>query len=246
MALNPLAPVTDYQSMLSRVFWFTSAAALGSLCLLRTNVPLIDGVLSDFEPKLGSDPESLIPVPAGMLLPALAVGLLARVFRMHSRVANWLGIRERFEIDVIIAGLARESNVDLAAVSEEQWQAKRYDIMRDAFYRFASSESPQIDPHLIHQALDCWSWFWSGLEATVVFVLCGFVLISFGAYAPGGITILLALALSLGGLPLIRQQCRRYAIAQVKAIVSDGGRAAQVQQAFEGMPQIESPLQKSA
>ena len=28
MPLNPLAPVTDYQSMLNRIFWFTTAAAL--------------------------------------------------------------------------------------------------------------------------------------------------------------------------------------------------------------------------
>ena len=246
MALNPLAPVTDYQSMLSRVFWFTSAATLISVCILRDNVQVIKLWLDGIDLQLANMLGSPLPIPGGTLLPALIVALLARVFRLHGRVANWLGIRERFDIDVIITTLARESNVDLNAVSEDQWQMRRYDIMRDSFYRFASSESPQIDPHLIHQALDCWSWFWSGLEATLVFVLCGFTLISFSSFAPGAITILVALALSLGGLPLIWRQCRRYAIAQVKAIVADEGRAAQVRQTFEGLPRLKSPLRKSA
>lgn len=251
MALNPLAPVTDYQSMLSRVFWFTTAATLLAIGILRANVIPINDALHAIDLELGAssgdnNSANPLPIPGGTLLPALAVGLLARIFRLHGRIAHWLGIRERFEIDVIVTGLARASEVDVDAVAEQQWQSRRYEVMRNAFYRFASSESPQIDPHLIHQALDCWSWFWSGLEATAVLVLAGFTLIAFGAHAPGGITIFLTLTLAFGGLPLIRQQCRRYAIAQVKAIVADPQRASQVREVFAGLPMLEIRHKKSA
>jgi hypothetical protein len=57
MPLNPLAPVTDYQTMLNRIAWFTTAAALGAIWLLRLNVAAIEAQLSkiDFALQFGGD-----------------------------------------------------------------------------------------------------------------------------------------------------------------------------------------------
>lgn len=246
MAVSPLAPVTDYQSMLSRVFWFTSVAALGAIWLLRDNVPIINGHLQSIDLELETASGNLLPIPGGTLLPALVIGLSARVFRLHGHLAHWLGVRERFDIDVIIAALAEQSNVDVPAVSDDEWLARRHSIMQQAFYRFASSRSPGIDPHLIHQALDSWSWFWIGMEATLVFVLAGMGLIAFHAYAVGGATIGCTLALAAIGLPLVRLQCKRFALAQVRAILADPSRAAIVRQTFEGLPQLQQSYRRSA
>lgn len=247
MALSPLAPVTDYQSMLSRVFWFTSAAALGAVWLLRANVPVVDQSLGQVDALLRTaSGGELLPIPGGTLLPALAVGLLTRVFRLHGHLAHLLGVRERFDIEVIIDALARECDVDVDCVSDDQWIARRQEIMRQAFYRFANSKSPEIDPHLIHQALDSWSWFWIGLEATVVFVATGLGLIAFSAYYEGGMTIGIALAAAAVGLPMVRLQCKRFALAQVRAILSDPARVALVRQALDGLPTIASRLRRSA
>ena len=87
--------------------------------------------------------------------------------------------------------------------------------------RFASGNSPQIDGHLIHQALDLWSWFWTGLQTSLVFIVTGLILIATQNYQPGAITLIATLILSAIGLPAIRQSCKRYAIAQVKAIMAD-------------------------
>ena len=246
MPLNPIAPVTDYQSMLNRIFWFTFAAVLGALYLVRSNVPSIDAALDriDFDLEAGSG--NILPIPGGYLFPALAVGLVTRVFRVHGHIAHLLGIRERFEIDVIIAALARESGVAVKPVSDAEWIARRHDIMRQAFYRFANSKSSEIDAHLIHQALDSWSWFWIGLESTLVFVLTGLVLISMNEYTVGGVVIAGALLLAIVGLPLVRYQCKRFAVAQVKAIVSDPARAAIVRQAFDWLPPACNSLKRSA
>src|SRR6186997_2351432 len=99
MSRNPLAPVTDYQSMLNRIFWFTSAAAMAAIWLLRVNVPALDAQLSqvDFAVALGGGKP--LPTPAGTLLPALAIGIATRVFRLHARLSDWLGIRETFDIE---------------------------------------------------------------------------------------------------------------------------------------------------
>ncbi len=94
------------------------------------------------------------------------------------------------------------------------------------------SSRPQIDPQLIQQALDAWSWLWIGIEATLGFTLTGLGLVAGGLYEAGLLTIggtLFAAAISL---PTLRSQCRRYAIAQVRAILADPLRAATVRAAF--------------
>jgi hypothetical protein len=232
MALNPLSPVVDYQSMLNRIFWFTSAAALGAVSLLRSHVPAIDAALEQIDLQVATAAGNTMQIPGGYLLPALLVGLFARVFRMHGHIADWLEIRERFDIDVIIKALAREAGVDVERVPDELWIHHRHDIMRQAFYRFAGTKSPQIDEHLVHQALDSWSWFWIGVEATLIFLLTGMALVALGINV-GLLTVAAALTIASIGLPAIRQQCKRYALAEVKAIVSDSARAALIRQAFE-------------
>jgi hypothetical protein len=235
MSFNPLAPVTDYQSMLNRIYWFTSAAALGAVWLLRSQLPALDEVLGRVDFELQTSAGKLLPVPGGYLLPALGVGMFARVFRVSSHLGHWLGIRERFEIEVILAEFARRLGLDGSTIPDERWLEQRYDLMRKAFYRFASSQSPQIDVHLVHQALDLWSWFWIGLETAVVFVASGFVLIASHHYQVGTTTLAAALLLASLCLPLIRSQCRSYAIAQVRAILADAQRAAEVRQAFDSL-----------
>lgn len=246
MPLNPLAPVTDYQSMLNRIFWFTSAAALGAVWLLRSQVPALDAILGQIDMEVQTSAGKMLPVPGGYLLPALVMGLAGRVFRIHSHLGHWLGIRERFDVDVILTELARRVGVHMDQVSDNQWLSHRHDLMRQTFYRFASSNSPQIDLHLIHQALDLWSWFWIGLEATFVFVLTGLALVAMNARDTGFMTVGGVLVLAAVGLPAIRQQCKRYAIAQVKAILSDPLRAAQIRQAFEELEAVVVPMKRSA
>jgi len=232
MSLSPLAPVTDYQSMLNRVFWFTSAAALGATALLRANIPALEAGLSHIDFKLEFGDDNILPVPGSYLLPAVAVGLAARVFRLHGRLAEWLGIRERFDIDIIIHELARRVGVDLQDMPDETLAEHRHTLMRHGFYAFVSGREPQVDEQLIQRALDSWSWFWSGIEATVVFVTTGFVLIATGVSQSGFTTIVATLGLAAVALPAIRTECRRYAMAQVREIVADPTRAAKVREAF--------------
>jgi hypothetical protein len=232
MSLNPLAPVVDYQSMLNRIFWFTSAAALVAIWMLRIYIPGLDGLLKeiDFTVAIGGD--KILPMPGGYLLPALAVGILTRIFHLHARISDWLGIRECFDIEVIIRELAAQLAIDISPLTDEQLTNHRHDIMRRSFYSFVSGARPQIDPQLIQQALDAWSWFWVGVEASIVFVVCGLALIAGAAYETGLQTIGVTLLLAAVGLPTMRGQCKRYAIAQVRAILVDPARTLAVRSVF--------------
>jgi hypothetical protein len=100
--------------------------------------------------------------------------------------------------------------------------------MRKAFYPYVSGSQPQVDQQLILQALDAWSWFWVGVEGTLLFAVAGFGLIALHAYGAGAAVLGAALVVATIGLPAIRNQCKRYAVAQVRAILADRGRAAAV------------------
>src|SRR6476620_8217824 len=65
MSFNPLAPVTDYQSMLNRIFWFVTGSALVAVWMSRLNNAALGAWLRqvDFNLELGGD--KWLPVPGG-------------------------------------------------------------------------------------------------------------------------------------------------------------------------------------
>ncbi len=219
--------------MLNRIFWFTSTVALVAIWLLRVHIPWLDARLHEIDFTVEFAGNKVLPMPGGYLFPALAVGLLARIYRLHGRISNWLGIRESFDIDVIIREMARQLKIDSSSFSRKQLIADRHSIMRKAFYPFVSGPNPRIDVQLIHQALDAWSWFWIGIEATFVFIVTGFGLIAGGVYDFGILAISGTIVAAALALPPLRNQCRRFAIAQVRAIVADPARAAAVRESLK-------------
>jgi hypothetical protein len=232
MSFNPLTPVTDYQSMLNRIFWFTTASSLAAIWTVRLFVPALDDVFGKIDPALRMDGAKALPIAGSYLLPALAIGMVTRVFRLHARVSDWLGIRETFDVEVILAEFAHRLAIDLEPVGDDGLRRARHSVMRKAFYPYVSGPQPAIDQQLIHQALDAWSWFWVGVEATLVFILASFALIACHAYQIGFQLLAAATAVAILGLPALRTQCKRYAIAQVRAILADTHRASTARDAF--------------
>ena len=232
MSLHPLTPITNYQAMLNRIFWFTTASALVAVWMLRLHLPALDAELSRIDFALALRGGAVLPTPGGYLLPALAIGLAARIFRLHARISDCLGIRECFDLEVIIGGMAQQLSIDLESVERERLQKARHDIMRKSFYPYVSASNPQIDPQLILQALDAWSWFWIGVEAAMIFTLTALGLFAGAQYATGFQTLVAALCFAHFGLPLLRAQCQRYATAQVRAILSDPARTSVVNASF--------------
>ncbi|HYO25022.1 MAG TPA: hypothetical protein VEQ85_08730 [Lacipirellulaceae bacterium] len=231
--LNPLAPVIDYQSMLNRIFWFTTASALGAIWLLRAQVAAVDAALSQIDFAVGWQGQQLVPAPGGSLLPALAIGMAARIFRLHARIADFLGLREIFDIEVIIQSLADKLDVSLEPLGEEPLRQARHALMRKAFYPYVGGPQQAVDDVLVQQALDAWSWLWVAVEAIPVWTCASFCLLAAGATRVGFETLGAAMLVALLGLPALRSQCKRYAIAQVRAIVADPARAAAVRRAFD-------------
>ncbi len=229
---NPLSSVTDYQTMLNRIFWFVAGAALVAISLLRAQVPAIDQGLRAIDLSVAIGGEQPLPVPAGSLLPALVLGLVCRMVRPHARLSDWLGIRERFDIDVVLHELASRVRVDLSLIGDERLAERRRALMRQTFYRYVSGHPVAIDPQLVHQALDSWSWFWITMETATLFVGTSLLMVACGAHEPGIRALLVTLVVAAGALPTLRAKCRRLAIAQVRAILSDDRRREEVRAAL--------------
>ena len=230
--LNPLAPVTDYQSMLNRIFWFTSASALVVIWMLRPHTPALDDLLRQIDVQVELGIDKTLPVPGGFLLPALAIGMMTRIFRLHAVLSDWLGIRETFDISVIMQEFAAALDLDVSGLTYDMLQENRNPMMRTMFYSFVSGSRPSIDEKLIHQALEAWSWFWVGVEVTLVFAVGGLALVASGATTLGLEVLAGIIVFAAFVLPAMRRQCVRYAIAQVRAIVDDPTRAETVRQVF--------------
>ncbi len=239
MPFNPLAPVTDYQSMLNRIFWFTTASAFAAVWLLRVQVPALDAALSriDFAATLIGGKTA--PTLGGCLLPALVVGIATRVFGLHERISDWLEIREDFDVGVIIAELADRAGVDLISVEQRELRRARHGLMREAFYPFVGGPQPAVDPHLIQQALDAWSWCWIGVVTTALFIVTGLALVACGVTVTGLQVVGWTLIAAVICLPAVYGQCRRYAVAQVRAIVDDPARRDVVRAAFEELTGVQ-------
>lgn len=164
-------------------FWVTYIATF----ILR-GIPSIDQALHDLETygKLGTLVESsqiLNFNPAGFVI-AVAFALSSHLFQLHDRLSDAFGIRRNFDHDSILIPLATLVGAHLTDAQIEKLRNQRHSLMRQVFYKYASSsaQAPLVDRHDIEHALAAWSWFWILLEATVVLCLSGITAGFFGAF----------------------------------------------------------------
>ncbi len=92
---------------------------------------------------------------------ALLVALASHIVQLHDRVSDVLGIRRRFDVNKILVPLAMLVGLKLTPDQIRIVRSKRDSLMREVFYRYASSgaENPLVDKHDIQHALAAWSWF---------------------------------------------------------------------------------------
>jgi hypothetical protein len=167
---------------------------------------------------------------------ALAVALLTRAARLHDRISDVLGIRKRFDQKHILFPLATLVGQTLTPLQREAVIANQNDLMRDLFYRYASSrtETPLVDKHEIEHALDSWSWFWVWIEAAVFFAIAGIVAHLFHAHRLGARFLIVA-AIFVGFAVIQFPRLGRYAKIEISAIAADSTAARDVRARFNAL-----------
>lgn len=226
--LNPLAEVTDYHTMLNRIFWFTTASAVIATVLFRRFFPDVDAILTylDFRIEYYG-----MKIPLGYVIPGLLVGIVARTVHLHDRISDVLGIRKRFDVKFILVPLAIGAGIRQKDINLGMVEASRDELMDSAFYRYTSSKAKEtiVDKHLICEALSWWSWYWVVVESTSILSIVALILLFAKAWATVAM-ILACIVASLGVLRFFKHHCARYAKREVQEILSDSTRQNEVKE----------------
>jgi hypothetical protein len=109
---------------------------------------------------------------------ALLMMAFSRITTFHDLVSDALGLRARFDRANILLPLALMSGAKMSPRQVANLQRDRQSLMRDTFYKYASStkENPLVDKHDIGRALEAWAMYWVALEG--LFILAVFALLS--------------------------------------------------------------------
>jgi hypothetical protein len=233
MELNPFGAVAGYPRMLNKIGIWTFIVCLGATWLLRKQSAPLDNALANFDLPVTIQG---VPIAIGYLIPALAIALPFRIFKMHDLISDAFGIRSNFDIREILIPMAGEAGVAVPFGKLKRIAEQRDDLMIDVFYRYASGTKGKavIDEQMITMALDQWSWFWMLLETAAITLLCALALILFGKGGPAACLFMIFIILLLL-MRLILPLCANYAHREVKAIVEDGGRRSHVRQVLSAL-----------
>jgi hypothetical protein len=230
--LKPLFDtVVDYPTLKKRVALLTWIAAIGGLALLSSQVSQV----SEFLGKAGPSTTVFgLTISLMYLVLTLPFALLARIVKLHDTLSDVLRVRHRFDVFNVLFPLAAASGASLSAMQLGRVAQSRRALMNAAFYRYASSTKPAIDEHLIHEALDTWSWIWVLSEALVVTALVSVVLVVYGRLEA---TLWLALGavIAIALMRLLYVRCSRLALDEVAAITSDNERKMAIRALFHAL-----------
>jgi hypothetical protein len=167
---------------------------------------------------------------------ALVIALLTRAVKLHDLISDLLGIRKRFDQKHILFPLATLVGQNLTALQRKAVIAKRHDLMRDVFYRYASSraDTPLVDKHEIEHGLDSWSWLWVCIEAVILFTMAGIIAHLFHSHTLG-VRFLVVDVVLISLAVMQYPRLGRYAKAEIAAIAADSTAARDVRAKFNAL-----------
>jgi len=229
MSWNLFGTISSYKEMLAKIAIFTFVSTVAALGLLSYQIPEVSSFFRQWPVKI---PVEGLELPLIILVSALVVATVARIIKLHDRISDILGLRRRFDVAHILSPMASSVGV---TVNESVLKARRREIMRKVFYRYASSGQPVIDAHYVTMAMDQWLWFWVLIESIPIWIVVGVVLAVYERFIAAGLVVagLVAAAIILAwswGMSA------KYAKQQVDEILSDGQRYQEVKGVLSALP----------
>lgn len=234
-----LLSVENYKELLGKLAWYALFVGIVCAVVLRSNVGQIDQFAAKVDIVFPADLNEMLPfssIPFGTLLPGLLAAGLSHVFKLHDKLSSLLYIRYDFDIRWIMVPMAALSSAKMTTEKMEKLGSQRHAIMKDVFYKYASSSAGRqvIDPHTITQALTNWSWFWCCLESCAFLIVTCITLIIFGKWQ-AATWILLICFLLIIVMRLLRAESSKSATAQVEEILNDPDRRSQIKARFDAL-----------
>lgn len=232
--MNPFSQPKNYNEMLIKIMVFTFFISLVLVAVVADDLPTVWKFLHPTWLTFTIDALGLKNVPTSYLIVAFVISFAARVSKLHDRVSNLFGIRERFDVHEILTPLAGGVGIPIDLTKLETLIGRRRQIMGDVFYRYASSTNPAIDQHLIWTALDKWSWFWICIEGTTIGTFAFVLLLSAGSFRSAAF-VGMATLLGTFVATQINRGCASTAHSEVREILKDAQRRNDVEAALRAL-----------
>lgn len=224
--------------MLQKLAGFTFWEAAILIYTLRQNHK-VDQILDDsFLNLLPREalPEEIRWIHIPTIIISLFVAFSFYYFQMHDQLQKPLKIRERFDTNHIFLPLARLTGINPSETQISIFQKNRNPIMRQIFYKFASStkDNTIVDKHDIHQALWLWSNFWA-LEELMFLCFVFFLIFIFLEMWPPAVAMIALCAIAAIAM---RQQWPRLsstARAQIEQIADNANAKSSVRKVINAL-----------
>jgi hypothetical protein len=234
-----LLSVKTYDEMLRKIAVYAFVVGAACATILRANVGSINefAAIIDVQVPQGLIAALQLPtfaLPTATLLVGLLAALLSHMFKLHDKISDLLRMRQDFDVRWILLPMAALSGASITPEKLDKVIAQRDRLMKDVFYKYASSTKPLIDTHAITSALTNWSWYWCALEACVYLTATSLILIAFGAWQPAAWMLLTSVALTIV-MRLLRYDSGSTANAEIEEIMADETRRNEVAARFDAL-----------
>lgn len=226
--MNPFSQPKNYNEMLTKIMVFTFCISLVFLAVVAHSWPTLWNLLHPGWLTFNIDVLGLKNIPTMYLIVAFLISLAARISKLHDKLSDVFGIRERFDLHEIMIPLAGGVGIPVDLTWQDRFLKRRDEIMRGIFYRYASSTNPAIDQHMIWTALDKWSWFWICIEGTTVGTLALILLLSVGAFRSAAFVGTILFVATLAATQ-VNRACASAAHSQVGEILRGAERRTEIE-----------------
>lgn len=219
----------SYSDMLKRIFAATLTAGIICTVAVARVSPAVRDFLDSWDAEVGIG--ILNSIKALYVLIPLLLAVLIRVFRVHDKVSDPLGLRRHFDIQHILKPLADGVGFPTDGTRWLEVRTNRDLLMRRTFFRYASFKEPKIDGQLVRTAADQWAWFWCMIEPQVVLLITGIIFATIAAWIEVLIVLSVILILAVTAL-ILWPQLKTGAKAQVTDILTREDWKTEIRAAF--------------
>ena len=230
--MKVIAQPESYSDMLERVFVTTVVSGITCTVILASASPAVKVLLDSVQAETEIGP--IKGIKALYVLIPIVIAVISRIVLFHDRLSDLFRIRVIFDTRYILFPMARLSGHKVDKTMERRIRSARESAMYRVFYPYAGFATPVIDRQLVRTALDNWGWFWVGFESGFLFVVTGIFIEIIGGAIQLIICVVALLIIALL-LTIKWSACRRSADRQVRAIIEDPQRKADIHAYFSAM-----------
>jgi hypothetical protein len=225
--LKKLASFLFYEIWIA-TFFLREIPEINSAFQAIESTPAIRGVVSLIP---GGDKLNLTGIAIGLIIASVSYAV-----QFHDRISDAFGIRRRFDCKHILIPLATAVGTDMTPEKTLSLTQNRDELMREVFYKYASSRADKtvVDKHDIERALDSWSWYWILIEVVPVMLVATGIASYFGAHEQA-VNFLYISIFFVFCVLLFSLRLKRLARPQVSAIANNAETRANVRSVFDAL-----------